>query len=362
MSQTAESPENGAVPETRQQLAYSASDNLVEILDRVGASLLISTYQAGRLVVVGVSGGDLVLSLHSFDRAMGVAAAPDRIAIGSTSQIWILQSQHAIARGLVPPGRFDGCFVTRLSHVTGEVRIHELAWAGRELWFVNTLFSCLCVLEPAHSFSPRWKPGFISAIAAEDRCHLNGLAVVDGRPRYVTALAETDTPQGWREQKATGGCVIDVSSNAVIARGFAMPHSPRVHERRLWLLDSGRGRLLTVDPRSGHSEAVADLPGYPRGLAFAGPYAFVGLSRTREGRGFEGMPLSEKREQLTCGVAVVDLARGQLVSLLEFTAAIHETFDVQVLPSIRCPAISGPYYSKDGGQPMWIIPKSWISC
>src|SRR5262249_22692615 len=161
-------------------------------------SLLISTYQAGRVVAVGTQQGRLTLSLHSFDSAMGLAVSPERIAVGSSTQIWLLEAHHEIARRPEPPGQYDGCFVTRLSHVTGEIRVHELAWCGRELWFVNTRFSCLCVLHPAHSFLPRWKPAFISASTGDDRCHLNGLAVVDGLPRYVTALGETDTAEGWR--------------------------------------------------------------------------------------------------------------------------------------------------------------------
>ena len=166
MSQPDQTAETATPSSADRGFQYSAPENLVEILDRIGGSLLISTYQAGRLVAVGVLRGRLTLSLHAFDSAMGMAVAADRIAIGSTSQVWLLQSHHEIARRLEPPGQYDGCFVTRLSHVTGEIRIHELAWVGRELWFVNTMFSCLCSLDPAHSFLPRWKPHFHLGSAA----------------------------------------------------------------------------------------------------------------------------------------------------------------------------------------------------
>ena len=360
MSSADQSPRNDDRAVNDRKFHYACSGDLVEILEQIGGSLLISTYQAGRVIAVGSSGGRLILSLHSFDQAMGLAVAPERIAVGSTSQIWLLQGQQTFAGRLEPAGQYDGCFVTRLSHVTGEIRVHEMAWGGRELWFVNTLFSCLCVLDPVHSFMPRWKPGFITRIAAEDRCHLNGLAVQDGIPRYVTALGETDTPDGWRERKSTGGCLIDVATSLTVAHGFALPHSPRIHQGSVWLLDSGKGRLVRVDPRSGRSETVAELPGYPRGLALAGRYALIGLSRTRAGRGFEGMPLAENRDQLTAGLAVVDLPSGEKVALLEFTAGVHETFDVQVLPQSRCPAICGPFPSRDGGQPIWIVPEAWL--
>src|SRR5262249_3886517 len=153
----------------------------------------------------------------------------------------------------------------------------------------------LCTLHEGYSFVPRWRPPLISALAAEDRCHLNGLALAGGRPKYVTALAETDTPQGWRPNKATSGCLIDVSTGQAVARGFAMPHSPRVHGGRVWLLDSGTGRLVTVDPASAEIQAVAEQPGYTRGLALHGTYAFVGLSKIRETSTFGGVPIAERR-------------------------------------------------------------------
>jgi uncharacterized protein (TIGR03032 family) len=358
------SDQSPGTPETSQErpgFAYSCSDGFVEILDRLAGSILISTYQAGRVIVLGASRGRLSLSLHSFDHAMGMAVAPDRIAVGSWSQIWLLEARSDIARQLEPTGQYDGCFVTRVSHVTGEIRIHELAWVGRELWYVNSLFSCLCSLDPAHSFLPRWRPPFITRLAAEDRCHLNGMAVADGRVLYATALGETDSADGWREQKASGGCLIDVPSGETVARGFALPHSPRIHQGRVWLLDSGRGLLVTVDPQSGRPQTVVELPGYPRGLTFADNYALVGLSRTRAGRGFEGMPLAQRRDQLTCGLAVVDLSIGRVVAFLEFTAGVYETFDVQFLPGIRSPAIGGPFPSRDGGLPIWIIPQAWMT-
>jgi uncharacterized protein (TIGR03032 family) len=339
---------------------YEASERLVEVLDQVRGSLLISTYQAGRLVAVGVSRGLLHVTLHSYERAMGLAVAQDRIAVGGGPQIWFLQSMPLIAPLLEPPGKYDSCFVTRSSHVTGEIHSHDLAFSGQQLWFVNTLFSCLCTLQPLLSFLPQWKPPFISAVSAQDRCHLNGLAMADARPRYATALGPTDTPEGWRPGKASGGCLIDIPNNAVVASGFSMPHSPRVHQGRTWLLDSGTGRLVIVDPRSGTSETVAVLPGYTRGLSFAGPYAFIGLCKIRETAAFGDVPIAAQRARLKCGVAVVELATGRDVALLEFTAGIDEIFAVEVLPGTRCPAISGPFVAKDDTQPIYTMPESWV--
>jgi uncharacterized protein (TIGR03032 family) len=339
------------------EVPYEYSRNLLSILEHIGSSLLISTYQAGKLVAVGVEGGALDLSFHSFEQAMGVAVAPDRIAVGSRSQIWYLRNAPDVAPRLEPKGHFDACFLARSSHVTGEIHGHEMAWVGRELWVVNTLFSCLCTLHEAHSFVPRWRPPFISGLAAEDRCHLNGLAMVGDRPKFVTAMAETDTPRGWRQGKATTGCLIDVSSGETVARGFAMPHSPRVERDRVWLLDSGRGRLVTVDPATGRAETVAELPGYTRGLAFAGPFAFIGLSKIRETSTFGGVPVADRRDELKCGVGVVELESCRLISLLEFKAGVDEIFDVRVMPGYRHPMISGPFALNEGRQAIWTVPE-----
>jgi uncharacterized protein (TIGR03032 family) len=219
---------------------------------------------------------------------------------------------------------------------------------------VNTRFSCLCTLDPDHSFVPRWRPPFTTALAAEDRCHLNGLAIVDGRPRYVTTLGETDTAGGWRADKPRGGCLLDVSTGEIVARGLSMPHSPRWHDGRLWILESGTGRLVQVDIATGRQVGVADLPGFARGLTLCGPYAFVGLSRIRKSSAMDGVPLAVRREQLKCGVAVVDLRDGQMMGLLEFQTAVEEIFDVQLLPDVRFPEVIG--FQQETIQHTFIVP------
>ena len=349
------SPEDGRDRPTR-EVRHEYTRNLPSILQGLNASLLVSTYQAGKVVGVGVVGGELALSYHNFERAMGVAVRSGVIAVGARAQIWFLHGAPDLAPRIEPAGRHDACFVTRSSRFTGEIQGHEMAWSGEDLWVVNTAFSCLCTLHQEHSFEPRWRPPFISTLAPEDRCHLNGLAMADGRPKYVTVLGETDEPQGWRPGKATGGALIDVDSSETVARGFAMPHSPRVHDGQVWLLHSGVGRLVRIDPANGRHDDVVALPGYARGLAFAGPFAFIGLSKVRETSTFGGVPIAERREELKCGVGVVDLRTGRLAAHLEFASGIDEIFDVQVLPGARSPMLSGPYPTLDGGQPIWTVP------
>jgi uncharacterized protein (TIGR03032 family) len=338
------------------EVRYEHSRNFPAVLEQLGASLVVSTYQAGKLFVVGARQGALALSFHNFEQAMGVAVRRDRIAVGTRNQVWFLRGAPDIAPRLEPAGQHDSRFLARGCHFTGDIHGHELAWAGDELWVVNTSFSCLCTLHRDYSFVPRWRPPFISSLAPEDRCHLNGLALVDGQPRYVTALSETNTPAGWRPNKATAGCLIDVPSGQIVARGFAMPHSPRVYQGRVWLLDSGTGRLVLVDPATAGVETVAELPGYTRGLALHDHFAFVGLSRIRETSTFGGLPIAGRRHELRCGVGIIDLHSARLVAHLDFCSGVEEIFAVEVLPGLRFPALSGPYPEVDGVATIWSAP------
>ncbi len=339
------------------EVRYEYSLNLPPILGGLGASLLISTYQAGKLVAVGAGKEGLVFSFHNFDRPMGVATKSDTLAVAARNQVWMLGNKPDIARQLEPAGSHDACFLTQSSQVTGEIQAHEMEFAGDELWVVNTLFSCLCTLHPNYSFVPRWRPPFISGLAAEDRCHLNGLAMEDDRPKYVTTMSQTDTPAGWRPGKASGGCLIEVDSGEAVARGFAMPHSPRLYRGQLWLLDSGRGALVRVDPADGKVETMVEVPGYARGLAFLDRFAFVGLSKIRETSTFDGVPIAEDREKLRCGVAVVDLDACRTVATLTFESGVDEIFDVTILPGVRAPAMRGPFALQDGQPTIWAVPK-----
>jgi hypothetical protein len=208
-----------------------------------------------------------------------------------------------------------------------------------ELWVVNTRFCCLCTLNADYSFSPRWRPPFVSALAPEDRCHLNGLALVNGRPKYMTALAETDTAGGWRAHKASGGILLDLDTNEIVVRGLSMPHSPRWYQDTLWILESGQGSLARVDLPTRSWQTVAQVPGFTRGLDFYGPLAFIGLSQVRESATFSGIPLVERLRERTCGVWVVHIETGQTVGFLRFEAGVQEIFAVQVLAGVRFPEL-----------------------
>jgi uncharacterized protein (TIGR03032 family) len=298
------------------------------------------------VIFLRTTDGQLNTHFRAFPSPMGVAVTGQTLSMGTKNFVWHFRNQPGVG-----DGASDATFVPSASLATGDIRVHELAYAGDALVIVNTRFSCLSTLDGLHSFVPLWKPSFITALTAEDRCHLNGVAIVEGKVRYVTALGESDTQQGWRERKSDGGIIIDVAASEgrgeIVARGLSMPHSPRVHGGRLWVLESGRGRLCVVDPRDGRVDVVAELPGFARGLAFAGPYAFVGLSQVRE-KLLNGIPIAEKEERF-CGIWIVDVRSGAIEGFLRFEGIVQEIFDVQLLAGVRRPDVLEPGSELVGG-------------
>ncbi len=314
------------------------TQNFPHLLSQLEISLVISTYQAGKLIVVRADGKDLNTHFRVFSKPMGVAADRHKIAIGCTYQIWELRNVPAVSAKLNPPHQHDACYLPRTTHITGDIDIHEMAWVGDELWFANTRFSCLCTLDREFSFVPRWTPPFVTGYDLTDRCHLNGLGLKEGQPKYITALGETDTPGGWRKNKANGGILMDIETNDVLVRGLSMPHSPRWYADRLWVLESGNGSLAWVDLNTRTLQTVAQFPGFTRGIDFCGNLAFIGLSQVRESAVFSGMAITKLPERI-CGVWVVNWQTGETVAFLQFEEAVQEIFAVSVLPGIRFPEI-----------------------
>ena len=318
------------------------TSNLPEIFQRLGISLLATTYQAGKLVVVRPDPENPSLvntHFRGFNKPMGLAVGRERLAVGTAQEIIEFRNVPAVAARLEPTRKYDACYLPRSLHVTGDIQIHEMVYRGDELWFVNTAFSCLCTYDDDHSFVPRWRPRFVTELTPEDRCHLNGLGLVEGKPRWVTALGATNTAGGWRENKKDGGLLIDLDSEEIVARGLSMPHSPRWYAGRLWLLQSGTGSLGFVDRDSGRYESIVELPGFTRGLDFAGNLAFIGLSQVRETAVFSGIPITERlsASERTCGVWAVDIRNGEVVAFVKFEEAVQEIFAVSVLAGCQSP-------------------------
>ena len=321
------------------------SQGLASFLASNNISIGFTSYQTGRLYLIG-EGQDGKLALHEalYPQAMGVTGDADRIYLGTLTQI--VRMENVLAPGQRANEVHDRVYVPRNMQTTGNIDIHELGIRKNgTIVFVNTRYSCLCEPSVTHSFKPIWKPDFISKLAAEDRCHLNGLAMVDGEPKYVTAVCRSDVVDGWRDRRHDGGVIIDVDSNEIMAEGLSMPHSPRFHDGRLWVLNSGSGELGWIDPANRAFTPVAFFPGFLRGLAFHDDHAFVTLSKPRNGR-FEGLALDDRLEEKDadawCGIQIVSLASGDVAHWLRFDGAITELFDICVLPGVHNPITLGP--------------------
>ena len=338
------------------------SSNLPKLLEQLNCSLVITTYQAGQVITIGRTSRELSFGFCSFPQPMGMARTPSGLALASKHEVWRLNGQRELAAAIEPAGAYDIAFLARSCHVTGPVMSHELAWCGGDLVMVNTLCNCLAVLEAPWSFKPIWKPPFISDTTPSDRCHLNGLAITEDEsaPAYVTMHGISDIENGWRENKATGGAVLEISTGRILTEGLSMPHSPRLYQGELYALNSGKGELLRIDRQSGEYEVVAQLPGFTRGLDLIGNIAVVGLSRIRESAVFGGLPLQERQKDLRCGVAFVDLTRGELQGYCWFESGVEEIFSVLVIPGYRNPKIIGPISKADEfddtSQSIWLVP------
>ncbi len=325
----------------------SASRQFTSWLHEQRVSLAFTTYQSGKLFLLGLNAdGRLSVFERTFERCMGLCASADSRTLWMSSLYQLWRFENALPDGAATPDGHDRLFVPQCAWTTGDVDAHDIALdADARPIFVNTLFSCLAAPGETHSFRVVWKPPFISKLAAEDRCHLNGLAMEDGAPRFVTAVSASDLHEGWREHRRAGGIVVDVASGEIVARGLSMPHSPRVVGGRLFVLNSGAGEFGEVDVASGKFETICFCPGYARGLAVQGNFAVIGLSTCRENRTFSGLPLddalAQKNATPRCGLLVVDLRSGDVVHSLTIEGVVRELYDVAALPGVRRPSALG---------------------
>jgi uncharacterized protein (TIGR03032 family) len=330
----------------RTTFELDASRQFTSWLAAQNTSLAFSTYRAGKLFLVGLKPDEsLSIFERSMERCMGLYASGNSLWVSTLYQLWRLE--NVLESGQNQDG-FDRVYLPQVGYVTGDLDIHDLATdADDNILFANTLFSCLATTTNTHSFSEVWRPSFISKLAAEDRCHLNGLAMEDGKPKYMTAISNSDGVDGWRDRRGDGGVVIDVEKNEIIANGLSMPHSPRIHNGKLWVLNSGLGYLGTINTEDGVFEPVTFLPGYGRGLAFVGDdHAVVGLSLPRNSKTFSGLPLEDnltsRNMDARCGLVIIDLKSGDIVDWLRIESnVVDELYDVVALPGVRQPSAIG---------------------
>jgi uncharacterized protein (TIGR03032 family) len=340
MSAIASAPDPAAAP----KFELTASRQFAGWMSEQRLALAFTTYQAGKLFLLGLNPeGRLSVFERSFNRCMGLAGDGQTLWMSTLFQLWRLE--NTLAPGQTAEG-YDRFYIPRTAYTTGDLDIHDIGIgaAGKPV-FIATLFGCVATLSETHSIRPLWKPPFISRLAAEDRCHLNGLAMEAGEPRFVSAVSTSDVADGWREKRRDGGVLIDMRSNDIVLGGLSMPHSPRLADGRLYLADSGSGRFGRVDLARGAFEEIAFCPGYIRGVAIHNNFAVVGMSGPRHNKTFSGLALDDelKRREVEprCGIMVIDLRSGDIVHWLRLSGVVEELYDVVVLPGVKRPMALG---------------------
>ncbi|MEL6969873.1 MAG: TIGR03032 family protein [Bacteroidota bacterium] len=311
-----------------------------QVLHQLNLSLALSTYQAGKVVLISPQDEQRIIQLpRTFRKAMGLALHQDRMAIATLDEVIVLRNSSELAQHYPQkPGVYDSMYMPRATFHTGALDIHDLEWGKDGLYAVNTIFSCLCRIDALYNFTPIWQPPFVSKLAAEDRCHLNGMAMQNGQPAFATAFNQGDQPKSWREDILKTGIVMRVPDGQLIAEGLAMPHSPRLYPEGLFVLESGRGQLTHIDLDSGKTNIIFQHPGFLRGMDRYGDYLFIGVSQVRaSSKTFA--KIDDRFKQSPAGILVVHLPSGKLVGQLAYQASVEEIYDVKVLPQVRRPNI-----------------------
>ncbi len=321
------------------------SNGLPKWLATYDIALAFTSYQTGRLYLVG-HGSEGKLSIHEahYPQAMGIVGDMNRLYLGSLHQVVRLES--VLQPGQIANQAHDKVYVPRNIQIIGDVDIHELGiCADGKVNFVNTKYSCIAEFSLYHSFKPVWKPIFISRLTAEDRCHLNGMAMRDGKARYASAVCKSDIIDGWRDRRQNGGVIMDIKSDKVVAEGLSMPHSPRWHDGKIWVCNSGTGDIGWIDEKKKSFQPEFFCPGFLRGMAFHDNFVLSTLSKPRHKR-FEGLALdgrlAEKDADAWCGVHIISMSSGNVEHWIRFDGAITEMFDICVLPGVKNPLTLGP--------------------
>ncbi|MBN2893436.1 MAG: TIGR03032 family protein [Bacteroidales bacterium] len=310
-----------------------------ELLHNLNISLAISTYQAGKVVLLSPTDKDKLIQLpRTFENAMGMATKDDQLAISTQSKVEILKSSSTLAKKYIKkPNTYDHIYMPRASYHTGYLALHDMAFVKDKLVAVNTLFSSLSYIDDQQSFTPFWQPPFITDLMPEDRCHLNGMAIENDEIKYLTALGSTDVKQGWRENKINGGILMEYPSGRIILDNLSMPHSPRIFDGKLYLLNSAQGELIEVNPEKGTYEVIVNLGGFARGMEKIGEYLFIGVSKLRHNNDvFNDLPITKTS---FAGVVAVHLPYKSIVSKIEYKMSVEEIYDVKILPNKLRPNI-----------------------
>lgn len=399
------------------------TDNLPVILKTLNISLVFTSYQSSRLILVRSDGENIDVNFKHFPRPMGLVSSNEGLTLGTFSQIInfyredgllekVKQPLVPIERDITAPKvnaeqikspeaqaadalvlgilnesannelneieraaqdllrerakqqksqyknyreeqmqavneKTDACYIARSSHYTGMINLHDIDWGDDGLWVVNSSFSCLCTLDADYSFVPRWKPPFISDLVPEDRCHLNGMALKDGKPAYVTTFSQLDSAGAWRENdKSDTGTLMDVASNEILIDDLMMPHSPRWHNGKVYFCNSGLGQVCSYEPATREKKVVAELAGFTRGMAFHGDILIVATSKVRKSEIRQSIPIAESGMETSASITLINLLDNSTIAQLTFTGDVEQIYDVAVLTGCHYPELIEPSHPR----------------
>ena len=314
------------------------SPQLPELLNKLNCSIALSTYQAGKVVMISPHpDNERITTLpRTFRKPMGIAVKGDRMAISIKDEVIVFQNSRQLAEHY--PNKknvYDSLWLPRATYYTGLVDMHDIDFGDDGIYAVNTSFSCICKVDGEFNFTPYWKPNFIDAVAPGDLCHLNGMVVLNGKPKYVTALGSTNTPQGWKENIINGGVLMDVENNEILLDGLAMPHSPKMYNNELYMLTSANGEFIKVNLETNTYETIKKFDGFCRGLSIYKDFAFIGFSKLRKNSStFAKLSFSDKAN--FSGIKVIHIPTKAEVGEIIYETSVDEIYEVSIFEnSIR---------------------------
>lgn len=321
-------------PRVAAPIATEPHGDFVPWLHATGGTLAITTYTSGKLVFVSAPHGQLAVREFRFARPMGLSVNGPRLALAVRERLLVFRRDDKRETSAAERGASH--FQQVASYRTGKLNVHDVAFGRRGVYFANTRYNCIARPSDRVNFLRVWQPPFIAEMIAQDRCHLNGLGMRDGRAAMATAFCACDHRGGWREEnRFASGVLIDIAANEVVADGLCMPHSPRRFAGAWWLCNSGEGALCRFDASRGMCDPIAFLPGFTRGLAFAGRRAIVGLSKIRPEHILDAPPVRDRHGELQAGVAIVDLDTYRVTGGLHFARGGNEVFETAFLPGVN---------------------------
>ena len=319
------------------------SPQVPELLQKLNCTIAISTYQAGKLVFISAKDEDSLTQLpRNFNKAMGIAEDFEnrKLAVACRDEVILFKNSTQLAHYYPnAPNKYDSLYMPRITYHTGAIDIHDLSFGlNGELYAVNTLFSCIIKLDSDYSFNPVWSPPQIDKINSEDRCHLNGMAMKDRKPKYATAFNNGNTPQSWRDKVIESGVIYDVQNNKIIAEGLPMPHTPRVFNDDLYVLLSATGELAKINTSDGTYEVIVKIGGFVRGMSLHKDYLFIGLSKLRKNSSTFGK-LDFAKNANQAGIVIVHLPTKSIAGKINYLTSLDEIYDIHILPDKTRPNI-----------------------